>query len=96
MGRTSRSLLASDARRGTKALLIGEPARVRAEAVHAYGRSRLRHANGVLTVQLGVSHRGCAQRGVRDALGTTEIERCVNRIEAAIKRAQPDVSRRCS
>jgi cation diffusion facilitator family transporter len=82
--------------RETKALLIGEPARshVREAVLRIAAADRdVRHANGVLTVQLGPNHIVAALSvEFEDALGTTDIERCVNRIEAAIKRAQPDVT----
>jgi cation diffusion facilitator family transporter len=82
--------------RETKALLIGEPARshVREAVLRVAEADRdVRHANGILTVQLGPNHIVAALSvEFEDALDTTEIERCVNRIEAAIKRAQPDVT----
>ena len=88
---TSSLLLA----RETKGLLIGESARtaLRDDIVRIAGADPdVEQANGVLTVQLG-AHQVVAALSVefRDDLDTTRIEHCVNRIEAAIKLAQPDV-----
>jgi divalent metal cation (Fe/Co/Zn/Cd) transporter len=51
------------------------------------------HANGVLTVQLGPNQivAGLSVE-FREELSTNQIEDCVERIEAAIKRAQPEVT----
>jgi cation diffusion facilitator family transporter len=82
--------------RETKALLIGESAHpylrdaiLRIAAEDQYVHS----ANGVLTVQLG-PNQVVAALSVEfyDALSTTQIETCVNRVEAAIKQAYPEVT----
>jgi len=82
--------------RETKALLIGEPAHshVRQSILEIAGADRgVRTANGVLTTQLGPDQIVAALSAeFEDALTTTDIEACVNRIEAAIKAAHPDVS----
>ena len=81
--------------RETKALLIGETA-------HAHLRDAIlrvaaedpevRSANGILAVQLGPNQVVAAlSLEFHEALGTREIERCVNRIESAICGAFPDV-----
>ena len=82
--------------RETKALLIGE-------AAHPHVRESIlkiaaadRHvvsANGVLTVQMGPSQIIAALSAeFSDGLDTTQIEDCINSIEAAIKQAHPDVT----
>jgi cation diffusion facilitator family transporter len=81
--------------RQTKALLIGEPARplVRKTILRqAEDDPAIRTANGVFTVQIG-PHQIVASLSVEfeDGLTSDEIETCVNRLEAAIKQAQPDV-----
>ena len=82
--------------RETKALLIGEPARphIRQSILRIAGAdSGVRTANGVLTTQIGPDQIVAALSAeFEDALTTTDIESCVNRIEAAIKAAHPDVS----
>jgi divalent metal cation (Fe/Co/Zn/Cd) transporter len=82
--------------RETKALLIGEPARshLRDAILSIAGEDTdVRHANGVLTVHLGPDQIVAAlSLEFHDALHTTQIERCVNRIEEAVKAAQPDVT----
>jgi len=82
--------------RETKGLLIGEPARphLRDAILRIAGEDRdVRRANGVLTVQLGPNQIVAALSiEFREALNTTDIEQCVDRIEAAIKRAQPEVT----
>ena len=81
--------------RETKALLIGETA-------HAHLREAIlriadedpdvRSANGVLAMQLGPTQVVAAlSLEFHEALGTKEIERCVNRIETSIHRAYPEV-----
>lgn len=81
--------------RETKALLIGETA-------HAHLRDALlriadedpdvRHANGVLAVQLGPTQVVAAlSLEFHQELTTKQIERCVNRIETSICRAFPEV-----
>src|SRR5262249_18017851 len=80
----------------TKALLIGEPARshVREAVLRiAADDPDVRKANGVLTVQLGPDQVVAAlSLEFEDKLDTTAIERCVDRVEDAIKRAQPDIT----
>ena len=82
--------------RETKALLIGESAHphVRDAILRiACEDPDVRTANGVLTVQMGVNEVFAALSiEFHDALNTTQIEICVNRVEAAIKRAQPDIT----
>ncbi len=81
--------------RETKGLLIGESAhpRLREEILRITSNDPdVRTANGVLTVQLGPAQVIAALSvEFHDARSTTQVENCVNRIEAAIKRAQPDV-----
>jgi len=82
--------------RETKQLLIGEPAHphVRASILKIAAADRsIRNANGVITVQLGAQQIVAALSAeFEDALTTGEIERCVNRIEDAIKSKHPDVA----
>jgi len=82
--------------RETKQLLIGEPAHphVRASILKiAAADDGIRNANGVITVQLGPQQIVAALSAeFEDALATGEIERCVNRIEDAIKSKHPDVA----
>src|SRR5258706_7053996 len=82
--------------RETKGLLVGESAhqRVRDEVLRIAGEdSHVRTANGVVTVQIGVNQIVAALSvEFDDALNTTQIEECVDRIEAAIKRSQPDIT----
>ena len=81
--------------RETKGLLIGEAAhpRVRSEILRIAGEDpAIRCANGVLTVQLGPDSVVAALSAeFEDALDTTGIEQCVNRIEAAVRAAHPVV-----
>jgi cation diffusion facilitator family transporter len=82
--------------RETKALLIGESAlpRVRASILAIAGADpAIRKANGVLTVQLGPDQVVAALSAeFEDHLKTPEIEACVNRVEAAIKQAHPEIT----
>jgi len=82
--------------RETKGLLIGEPAHQHVrDAIMRIARQDpdVRIANGVLTVQMGVNQVAAGlSLEFRDELNTTQIETCVNRIEAAIKDAQPDIT----
>lgn len=82
--------------RETKALLIGEPARpqLRDAILRIAGDDRdIRHANGVLTVQIGPNQIFAALSiEFQEGLNTLQIERCVDRIEAALKQEQPDVT----
>ena len=81
--------------RETKALLIGESAhpRVRKDILRIAGAdAAIRCANGVFTVQLGPdSVVATLSAEFEDALSTPEIEACVNRIEAGVREAHPDV-----
>lgn len=82
--------------RETKELLIGESADLRVrEAIMSIAGSDpdVETANGVLTLQMGVNQIVAAlSLEFNDGLNTTQIEKCVNRIEAAIKKAQPDTA----
>jgi len=82
--------------RETKGLLIGESAHQHVrDAIMRIAREDhdVRTANGVLTVQLGVNQVVAALSvEFQDELNTTQIETCVNRIEAAIKHAQPNIT----
>ena len=79
----------------TKELLIGEPASLHLrEAILriAADDPDVRHANGVLTVQLGPSQITAALSvEFREQLSTSQIESCVDRIESAIRRIHPEV-----
>jgi cation diffusion facilitator family transporter len=81
--------------RETKALLIGETAHahLREAILRVAGEDpQVRHANGVLAVQLGPNQVVAAlSLEFHEALSTKEIERCVNRIERSICAAFPDV-----
>jgi divalent metal cation (Fe/Co/Zn/Cd) transporter len=82
--------------RETKGLLIGESARPHLRntilSITAGDRD-VRRANGVLTVQLGANQIVAALSvEFHEGLTTREIELCVERVEAAIKRAEPDVT----
>jgi cation diffusion facilitator family transporter len=82
--------------RETKGLLMGEAAHphVRASIVRiAGGDPDIRGVNGVLTVQMGPSQVVAALSAeFKDELNTTQIEQCIDRIEAAIKHAHLDVT----
>lgn len=82
--------------RETKQLLIGEAARpwVRDSILRVASEDRdVLHANGVITVQLGPNQVVAAfSIEFREDLTTSQIERCVDRIESAIKLAQPDIT----
>jgi divalent metal cation (Fe/Co/Zn/Cd) transporter len=81
--------------RETKGLLIGEAAHphVRKDILRIAGLDpAIRCANGVFTVQLGPdSVFATLSAEFEDALTTPEVEACVNRIEAAVREAHPDV-----
>ena len=81
--------------RETKGLLIGEAAdpHVRDSILHiAAVDADVRCANGVVTVQMGPRQVIAALSAeFHDRLSTTQIEECVNRVEAAIKHAHPEV-----
>lgn len=82
--------------RETKGLLIGESAhiRVRDEILRiAREDPDVLTANGVLTIQMGVNQVVAALSvKFHEGLNTAQIETCVNRIEAAIKLARPDIT----
>jgi cation diffusion facilitator family transporter len=82
--------------RETKGLLIGESANplVREDILRiAADDPDIRSANGVLTVHMGPNEVVAALSAeFRDALDTTQIETCINRIELAIKQRHPSVS----
>jgi cation diffusion facilitator family transporter len=82
--------------RETKGLLIGESAnpRVRDDILQIAGEDpAIRSANGVLTVHMGPDEVVAALSAeFHDALDTTQIEACINRIECAIKQRHPSVS----
>jgi len=82
--------------RETKALLIGEPAHrgIRESILRIAGADNaVRHANGVITTQLGPQQIVAALSAeFEDELKTSDIEACVNRIEDAIKQAHPDIA----
>jgi cation diffusion facilitator family transporter len=81
--------------RETKGLLIGEAAHPKVrESILRIAREDpdVCGVNGVLTVQMGPSQVVAALSAeFLDGLSTGQIERCVARIEATIKRAHPDV-----
>ena len=82
--------------RETKALLIGESAlpSVQASILKIAGADpAIRKANGVLTVQMGPEQVVAALSAeFEDRMTTPEIEACVNRVEAAIKAAHPEIT----
>jgi cation diffusion facilitator family transporter len=82
--------------RETKALLIGESAlpQVRDSILRiASADPAIRKANGVLTVQMGPQQVVAALSAeFEDRLTTPQIEDCVNRVEAAIKFAHPEIT----
>lgn len=82
--------------RETKGLLIGESAHQHVrDAILRIAREDpdVRTANGVLTVQMGANQIVAALSvEFHDERNTTQIETCINRIEAAIKSAQPDIT----
>jgi cation diffusion facilitator family transporter len=79
--------------RETKGLLIGEtahPAVSEAILAIAAADDGVRCANGVLTVQMGPNQVVAALSAeFEDALNTTQIEACINRIEKQAKVAHP-------
>ena len=81
--------------RETKGLLIGEAAhpKVRDSILRIAGSDPdVSGVNGVLTVQMGPNQVIAALSAeFKDGLNTGQIERCVARIEAAIKCAHPNV-----
>lgn len=89
---TSSILLA----RESKGLLIGEPAHAHVrESILRIAASdpAVRHANDVLTVQMGPSQIVAALSAeFEDALDTSQIEACVCRIEDLAKAMHPDLT----
>ncbi len=81
--------------RETKGLLIGEtahPAVAEAILATANGDPGVRCANGVLTVQMGPNQVVAALSAeFEDALGTPQIEVCVERIEQQAKKSHPEI-----
>ncbi len=81
--------------RETKDLLLGEAAhpKVRNTILRIAGQDLgIRCANGVITVQLGPDTViASLSAEFEDALDTTAIEQCVNRIEFAVQAAHPSV-----
>jgi len=81
--------------RETKALLIGESAhpKVRESILRiACADPSIRTANGVITAQLGPRQIVAALSAeFEDALTTSDIEACVNRLEDAIRCEHPDI-----
>jgi divalent metal cation (Fe/Co/Zn/Cd) transporter len=82
--------------RETKELLIGESAYpcVQASLLRITGEDpAVDHANGVITVQLGPQRIFAALSAeFCDGLTTQDIEACVNRIEARVQKAHPEVA----
>ncbi|MEP6899681.1 MAG: cation diffusion facilitator family transporter [Rhodanobacter sp.] len=81
--------------RETKGLLIGEPAHpvVRESIMTIAGADAdVRCPNGVLTVQMGPNQVVAALSAeFEDALTTSQIEACINRIEKQAKAAHPEL-----
>jgi cation diffusion facilitator family transporter len=82
--------------RETKGLLIGEPAHpvVRESIMKiANADADVRCANGVMTVQMGPNQVVAALSAeFEDALSTSQIEACINRIEKEAKDAHPELT----
>lgn len=82
--------------RETKGLLIGEPAHpvVRESLMEiANADADVRCANGVMTVQMGPSQVVAALSAeFEDALTTSQIEACINRIENKAKATHPELT----
>ncbi|HEY0199847.1 MAG TPA: cation diffusion facilitator family transporter [Rhodanobacter sp.] len=82
--------------RETKGLLIGEPAHpvVRESIMKiANADADVRCANGVMTVQMGPNQVVAALSAeFEDALTTSQIEACINRIEKKAKDAHPELT----
>jgi cation diffusion facilitator family transporter len=82
--------------RETKGLLIGEPAHpvVRDSIMKiANADADVRCANGVMTVQMGPNQVVAALSAeFEDALTTSQIEACINRIEKEAKDAHPELT----
>ncbi len=81
--------------RETKGLLIGESAHPRLrDAILRIARddAGVRAANGVLTIQMGANQVLAALSiEFKDELNTTQIEECVNRVEALIRQSRPEI-----
>jgi len=82
--------------RESKSLLIGEPAHpyVRASILKiAAADPGVRHANGVLTVQMGPNQVVAALSAeFEDSLTTSQIEACIARIEKNAKAAHAEIT----
>jgi len=82
--------------RETKGLLIGESAHPHVrDAILEIAASdpAIRHANGVLTVQMGPDQVVAALSAeFEDTLHTTDIEQCITRVEHAVKSRHPVVT----
>lgn len=82
--------------RESKDLLLGEPAlpAVRAAIMTiASADKAIRHVNAVITTQLGPDQVLAALSAeFEDSLTTTDIEQCIERLEAAIRRTHPEVT----
>ena len=82
--------------RETKGLLIGESAHPHVrDAILQIAASdpAIRHANGVLTVQMGPDTVVAALSAeFEDTLHTTDIEQCITRVEHAVKSRHPVVT----
>jgi cation diffusion facilitator family transporter len=82
--------------RESKGLLIGEPAHPHlGESILAIAASdsSIRHANGVLTMQMGPqSVVANLSAEFEDALTTPQIEACILRVEKATKTAHPELT----
>lgn len=82
--------------RETKGLLLGEAAHphVRDAILEIAGSDpAIRHANGVLTVQMGPDEVVAALSAeFEDTLHTTDIEECITRVEQAVKSRHPVVT----
>lgn len=82
--------------RETKALLIGEPAHshIRDTILRIAAQDRcVRTVNGVITTQMGPDQVVAALSAeFEDDLRTTDIEDCINRIEDAIRKEEPQIA----
>ncbi len=82
--------------RESKGLLIGESAypQVRESILQIAGAEPgIRHANGVLTMQMGPDQiLAVMSAEFEDSLTTPQIEACITRIEAKVKQAQKEIT----
>jgi cation diffusion facilitator family transporter len=82
--------------RESKNLLLGEPALPEVDAAIleiAAADPAIRHANGVITTQLGPSQViASLSAEFADHLTADDIERCVERLEAGIRQSHPEVT----